>query len=299
MGKYLPVIVTADCGSLTRAGEVLGYAQPNMGHIITRCEEELGVKIFTRNQRGMTLTETGEKLVKIMRQIDGMEYYLQETAKRLRKALFRVGVFQSVATQWMPQIVGEFCQEHPDTVLQMEYLGRYLDDELGVRESWLDCSFFSGSNVPTGMQCFPLLQDPYYLLVHADCPLASRMAVSMEEVAGQYPYIHTNEDFDWDESYTQLRKQFMAHDLVKIYSPENSTAIALVAQGVGVSIIPGLSLDHISPEQPVRAIPFQEPVCRSISLLCPNDAKNTALTATFLRLLQKRVDEWTQEHGRP
>ncbi len=39
MGKYLPVIVTADCGSLTRAGEVLGYAQPNMGHIITRCEE--------------------------------------------------------------------------------------------------------------------------------------------------------------------------------------------------------------------------------------------------------------------
>ena len=40
-------------------------------------------------------------------------------AKRLRKALFRVGVFQSVATQWMPQIVGEFCQEHPDTVLQM------------------------------------------------------------------------------------------------------------------------------------------------------------------------------------
>ena len=91
----------------------------------------------------------------------------------------------------------------------------------------------------------------------------------------------------------------MAHDLVKIYSPVNSTAIALVAQGVGVSIIPGLSLDHISPEQPVRAIPFQEPVCRSISLLCPNDAKNTALTATFLRLLQKRVDEWTQEHGRP
>lgn len=297
MGKYLPVIVTADCGSLTRAGEVLGYAQPNMGHIVTRCEEELGVKIFTRNQRGMTLTETGEKLVKIMRQIDEMEYYLQETAKRLRKSLFRVGVFQSVATQWMPQIVDEFCREHPDTVLQMEYLGRYLDDELGVRESWLDCTFFSGTNIPSGMQCFPLLQDPYYLLVHADSPLAAQTAISLEEVSGQYPYIHTNEDFDWDESYKEIRKKFIESDLVKIYSPENNTAIALVAQGVGVSIVPELSLCHLSPELPVRAIPLREPVSRSISLLCPKELKNTALTATFLRLLQKRVEEWKREHA--
>ena len=29
MGKYLPIIVTADCGSLTRAGKILGYTQPN------------------------------------------------------------------------------------------------------------------------------------------------------------------------------------------------------------------------------------------------------------------------------
>ena len=66
MGKYRPIIVTADCGSLTRAGKILGYAQPNMGSIVTRFENELGVKLFTRSKHGVTLTKTGEKLVDIM-----------------------------------------------------------------------------------------------------------------------------------------------------------------------------------------------------------------------------------------
>ena len=59
MGRYRPIIVTANCGSLTRAGKCLGYAQPNMGSIVTRVEKELGVKLFHRSQHGVALTETG------------------------------------------------------------------------------------------------------------------------------------------------------------------------------------------------------------------------------------------------
>ena len=51
MGKYLPVIVTAECGSLTRAAQTLGYTQPSLGYIISNLEEELGAKIFFRSQR--------------------------------------------------------------------------------------------------------------------------------------------------------------------------------------------------------------------------------------------------------
>ena len=59
MGKYLPVIKTAECGSLTKAAHVLGYTQPSLGYIINNIEDELGVKLFYRDQRGVTLTENG------------------------------------------------------------------------------------------------------------------------------------------------------------------------------------------------------------------------------------------------
>lgn len=297
MGKYLPIIVTADCGSLTRAGKVLGYAQPNMGSIVTRFENELGVKLFHRSQHGVTLTETGEKLVEIMRQIDDMEDYLQEVVTRTRKERFRVGVFQSVATQWMPQVMEEFFRTYPDTVFQLEYLSRELDDETGVRENTLDCAFFRGTNFPQGMQHVPLLTEPFYLLVPAGSPLAAAPSLSLMAVAGNYPYIHNSETFDWEEPYKDIRQKLMERDIIKISSPEDSTVISLVAQGLGVSLLPRLSLAGITPAHQVKAVPLDDAPTRTISLLFPKKAEQSSLTTVFLTLLQQRVAAWERDQG--
>jgi LysR family nitrogen assimilation transcriptional regulator len=52
----------ADEGSLTRASEVLGIAQPALSRQIRLLEDALGVKLFARTPRGMQLTEEGEQL---------------------------------------------------------------------------------------------------------------------------------------------------------------------------------------------------------------------------------------------
>lgn len=292
MGKYLPIIVTADCGSLTRAGKILGYAQPNMGSIVTRFENELDVKLFHRSQHGVTLTEAGKKLVDIMRQIDDMENYMHEVVSRTRKERFRVGVFQSVATQWLPQVAAAFSKAHPDTVLQIEYLGYNIDNESAIRENCLDCTFFRGTNFPTGMQHVPLITEPFYLLVPADSPLAGASSLSLMEVAGKYPYIHTNEAFDWEEPYKDIRQKLMERDVIKIYSPEDSIAITMVSQGLGICLIPRLNLHSITPAHQVKAIPVEDAPVRTISLLFPKDTEPASLTPFFLQLLQKRVAEW-------
>ncbi|MBQ2297142.1 MAG: LysR family transcriptional regulator, partial [Ruminiclostridium sp.] len=108
MGKYLPVIVTAECGSLTRAAQTLGYTQPSLGYIISNLEEELGAKIFFRSQRGMTLTDVGEKMLETMRKIEAMEEELVEQAQAGQGGLLRLGIFPSVAAQWMPAILAAF-----------------------------------------------------------------------------------------------------------------------------------------------------------------------------------------------
>ena len=108
MGKYLPVIKTAECGSMTRAAQVLGYTQPSLGYIINNIEDELGVKLFYRDQRGVTLTEAGTTLLEIMRQIEATEDKLRESALASQGALLRVGIVPSVACQWMPAALQSF-----------------------------------------------------------------------------------------------------------------------------------------------------------------------------------------------
>lgn len=297
MGKYRPIIVTADCGSLTRAGKLLGYAQPNMGSIVTRFENELGVKLFTRSKHGVTLTKTGEKLVDIMRQIDEMEDYLQEVSVRTRTERFRVGVFQSVATQWVPQVMTEFFRENPNTVFQMEYLGRNLDGETGIQERLLDCAFFRGTKFPSSMEHVPLLTEPFDLLVPADSPLAAAPSLALEDIAGKHPYIQTGEEFDREEPFRDIRQKLMERDIIKVSAPEDSAVISLVSQGLGISLIPRLSQSSITPSHQVKVIPLKDAPTRTISLLFPKTPENPTLTALFLRLVKKCASDWEQSQG--
>ena len=53
----------AELGSFTRAAAHLRLAQPALTRHVQRLEEELGVALFTRANRGVRLTEAGEKLL--------------------------------------------------------------------------------------------------------------------------------------------------------------------------------------------------------------------------------------------
>ena len=207
MGKYAPVIKTAECGSMTRAAQTMGYTQPSLGYIINNIENELGVKIFYRDQRGVTLTEAGVGLLEIMRQIEAMEMRLQEAARVSKWELLRVGIFSDVAAQWMPGILEAFYEAYPDVVVKLEQESCYLNGELDVKEHKLDCCFFIGQ-CPPGMESFPLYEDPYYLVVEEKSYLASLKEVSVWDVVGKYQFIPTNESFDMGSTIHEIYQLF-------------------------------------------------------------------------------------------
>jgi LysR family nitrogen assimilation transcriptional regulator len=65
---------TIECGSITRAANALGLAQPSLSQILLRLEDEVGTKLFRRTVRGVTATQGGrifeEHARHILRTID-------------------------------------------------------------------------------------------------------------------------------------------------------------------------------------------------------------------------------------
>ena len=286
MGKYAPVIKTAECGSMTRAAQTMGYTQPSLGYIINNIENELGVKIFYRDQRGVTLTEAGVGLLEIMRQIEAMEMRLQEAARVSKWELLRVGIFSDVAAQWMPGILEAFYEAYPDVVVKLEQESCYLNGELDVKEHKLDCCFFIGQ-CPPGMESFPLYEDPYYLVVEEKSYLASLKEVSVWDVVGST--IH------------EIYQLFARFSRLDFQPQENQMAIALVEKGLGITVLPGLTLIDLIPNRAVKIIPLKDRLTRTVSLLCPRESERSHLTEVFLRLTQQRVDAWrtAQENKSP
>ena len=295
MGKYLSVIVTAECGSLTRAAQTLGYTQPSLGYIISNLEEELGAKIFFRSQRGMTLTDVGAKMLETMRKVEALEEELQEQAQVGQGGLLRVGIFPSVAAKWLPGILVGLRSEFPETTIKLEHQTYYLDGEMGVKEHRLDCAFFTGK-CPPGLDRAVLYEDPYYLIVNAGSELADLEMVSVEDVIGKYPFIPTHESFDSESAIWDVYQSFEKNSVVDFQPQENRMAVAMVEADLGITILPGLDAMDLARLQNVKAIPFREDLTRTISLLCPRDSEKSPLVSAFLRLTQKRVEAWIQEN---
>ena len=294
MGKYAPVLKAAECGSMTRAAQTMGYTQPSLGYIINNIENELGVKIFCRDQRGVTPTEVGVGLLDIMRQIEAMENRLQETARVSKQELLRVGILSSVAAQWMPEILETFYQVYPEVVVKLENEPYYLTGELGVKEHKLDCCFFAG-RCPSGLEALPLYEDLYYLVVGADSELANLQEASIWDMVDKYQFIPTNESTDTGSAIHEIYQQFAQSSHLDFQPQENQMAIGLVEKGMGITVLPGLALLDLIPNRAVKVIPLKEKLARTVSLLCPREAERSQLTNVFLRLTRQQVEQWKQE----
>lgn len=110
-------LAIADSGSLTRAAEQLGIAQPALSQSVKKMEGELGVRLLDRTQRGTTLTEAGAAILEDVRmsvsRIDAAATQAREIGRGLAGTL-RVGFVASAAFEMLPRALRVHRDEAPN-----------------------------------------------------------------------------------------------------------------------------------------------------------------------------------------
>ena len=270
MGKYLPIILAARYGSLNKAASLSGYAQPSMMYIINKLEDELGVKLFYRSKRGVSLTEAGEKLLEVMVEIEAREEQLRSIAQSFHETRLRIGTFPDLPGRWVSGLLAAMRREAPDAPVRLETAATHRGGLEAVTNGTLDCCF-SVLKDPPGVDCVQLAEDPYCLVLSADDPLAKREALSLEEVLDRLPLIPNRESTDPDSPLWELfqRKERMV--LADSSPPDPIFAMALADQGLGAALLPELQLAEMSLRDTVRVLPLTDGPRRTLTLLCPPD----------------------------
>ena len=300
MGKYLPIIVTARCGSLNRAAGQLGYSHPSLWYIINNLESDLGVKLFHRTKRGVTLTQAGQELLDLMVGIEEQEDRLYKAARSYQEDCIQLGVFPSVTAQWLPGLVAELTQKRPEVSLKLESYPRCMDGVRAMTDHVLTCCF-STIQDPPELDCFPLYGDPYYFVVRADHPLAEQQRVSLAEAAAGCPLAPCRESADPDSPLWRIYQTAPSVLSADAASLDTSFTLALVEQGLGAAVLPGLALSEAARDGRFRLLPLEEGLTRTISLLCQKKARRTPLDNEFIKLVQRYVEDWkaAREPGAP
>lgn len=110
------LLAVADTGSLSAAAARLGRSQPTLGRQIAQAEATLGLTLFTRHPRGLTLTEAGAALLPAARAMDAAAHDLTLAAAGRDHALsgtVRISASQLVAHHILPPILARLRREHP------------------------------------------------------------------------------------------------------------------------------------------------------------------------------------------
>jgi DNA-binding transcriptional LysR family regulator len=132
-------------GSITRASERLGLSQPAVSAHIKAIEDSLGITLFDRTARGMTLTADGQRLLAKAEQTLGAHQELIDEAKRIKGSLtgqLRLGTASNSSTEALGRLLTVLAERCPEVDVALQH-GTSLDILNGIRSGSLDAGFYN------------------------------------------------------------------------------------------------------------------------------------------------------------
>jgi DNA-binding transcriptional LysR family regulator len=253
-------------GSFSAAAESLSFTQSAVSQQIAALEREAGAVLVERSARGVRLTDAGEAVVRhadqILARLSEAEAELEAIAG-LRGGRLRMAAFESVAATIMPVAISRFAKAHPGVELSMTLLEpeaavaalRAGDIDLAITFGAGDAEDRSGD----GVEHHHLLEDPMYLVLPPDHPLARRRGVRLADLADE-PWIGGAPDCECNRLISQACMRYGFDPRIAFETDDYSAVQGFVAAGVGVSLIAELGLRTVRDDIVIRPLGRDTPM---------------------------------------
>ncbi len=276
--KYEVLLKVVELGSLTKAAEASGCSQSAVSHILNDLESEFGFSILKRNRGGVYLTENGERILPSIRGILNYHEQLNQTVASIRgldTGAIRIGTVTSVAVHWLPGILKQFGIEHPGIDFKL-YNGDYGDVGRWLSEGSIDVGFLA---LPTEIncECIPLMEDRMLAVLPKDHPMAGLPKFPVAQLQNE-PFISLLESSDHDTR--RIMNAAGVTPNIRFTTKDDYAIIAMVEQGLGMSIMPELLLQQRT--ENVVTMELLPKASRLIGLAIPSVSGTSPATRAFV-----------------
>lgn len=184
MQYYLAVVRE---GTISAAAEALHVAQPSLSRQMKDLEEELGVSLFERGNRKITLTEEGMVLRKRAEEMVRLMQMTEEEISSIKNHIsgsVRIGAGESISFHYLSRAAASLAEEHPDIRFHITSGDTQdLMDEL--QNGLIDFAVIFTDVDHTLYQSLPLpAEDSFGVLMPKDSPLAEKDVIHWSDLKG-------------------------------------------------------------------------------------------------------------------
>ncbi len=278
-------LAVAEQGNITHAAKVLNIAQPALSISIKKFEQSLGVTLFRREDKKISLTQEGETLLvhakRVIQQLHDAELAINEL-KGLAKGEVRLGTPSMMGSYFFPRIVMAFKSQFPDLKLTLVEAGTQSVRNM-LLNGQLDIGVISCDNVPDDLETDHLFTSQMVAVVAPEHELAQQKSLTFDEffqnelVMFQRGYFHREflDNVSKEHGFT-MKSSFETNLLPLILS--------IVKQEFAITALLELVTQN---EKGVVGVPFDPPVTLDLALAWRREGYLSIADRTFIDFIKR------------
>ncbi|TCW79665.1 LysR family transcriptional regulator [Burkholderia sp. SRS-46] len=247
-------------GSFRKAADAINISQPALSRRIEKLEEALGVRLFERTTRRVTLTTVGRTFApsaeQLLDDLDAALLGIRDVSSS-RLGHVTIACVPSVAYYFLPNVIARYRARYPKIRIKLidasanEVLDAVMSGEADFGVS------FMGSQEP-GVEFRTLLQERFVAACRRDHPLAAKKRVTWRELY-EYDYVSVDKTSGNRLLLDQALAGGVPHAPSVCETRHVTTMLGLVEAGLGVAAVPSMAMPL--PTHPIlTSVPLVDPV---------------------------------------
>lgn len=225
-----------------RAAERVGLAQAALSAQIRALEDELGFPLLFRTTRHVSLTQAGAVFLEEARAVLDRAETAVETARAAADSGFerlRIGGIDAALVWFLPPVLRELRAAYPEVRVPLTEVTASAEQVLELLRHRVDVAFFRAPATDESISWELLFEEGVAAAIPEGHPLAAKAAITVADLAPETligyprharPILHA---MLWDSFARAARRPKIGFEAM-----EKSTLLRLVAQGLGIGLVP-------------------------------------------------------------
>jgi DNA-binding transcriptional LysR family regulator len=285
-------VAVAEQLSFTRAAERLHVAQPALSRQIRQLEEEVGISLFQRDHRSVSLTEAGRSFwaeAKLILQQSEHAVKSLQTRAKLEQRELNLGYVWGLFHTFAPAVLARFWRDYPQVAVNL-FDRTAMQQAKALAEGRLDAGFigFAEEADRTGLSKLKVGSCQFLVALPRQHALARQKKVSLEALREEFFIAISEESYPAAAHVISSACRRAGFRPKALQSAERGfTAISLVAANCGVALLPE-ALQAL-PHEGVIFCPLAQPVKADLFLAWHDQGQ-----AELLRNFREAVSRFTR-----
>lgn len=238
------IIAVAEHGHFGKAAATCHVSQPTLSGQIRKLEDQLGLAIFERTKRMVSVTPAGERIIERAKASLAAAESIREIATAMKNPLsgpFRLGVIPTIAPYLMPRLIPAIAHAAP--ALRLSVTERYTHDlEAALAAGELDAAVIATEPEARRLTSISLYDEPFWVALPHGHPLGAREEIDLADLKGERLLLLSQGHCLRDQVLSFYPAIRADPNGVETVETSLTTTLALVGGGFGITLVPAMSL---------------------------------------------------------